>query len=142
MNITRDPKWFFFLCASSVILAVVLIFGFILITALPVIRMSGLNLIFGMTWDYNTHQYGMATLIAGSLFLAALTLIIATPIGILTAIYLAEYAKPAVEKTLRPLIELLVGIPSVVYGIFGFFLLEPVFQSVIDPDIGSLGFIP
>lgn len=138
-----DPKWLFFLCGSSVILAVGAIFGFILLTALPVIESSGAYLILGTTWDYNTHQYGMATLIAGSLFLALLTLIMATPVGILTAVYLAEYAKPSVAQVLRPLIELLVGIPSVVYGIVGFILLEPVFQSQINPGIGSLlGFIP
>jgi phosphate transport system permease protein len=138
-----DPKWLFFLCASSVILAVIVIFGFILFTALPVIQQSGLNLIIGTTWDYNTHQFGMQTLITGSIFLAALTLIIATPVGILAAIYLAEYAHPALEKMLRTLIELLVGIPSVVYGIFGFLLLEPIFKTVIKPAIGSLlGFIP
>jgi len=138
-----DPKLLFFLCASSVILAVVLIFGFIVLTALPVIRMSGLYLIFGSTWDYNTHQFGMLTLITGSLFLVAITLLLATPMGILAAIYLAEYAPPALEKTFRALIELLVGIPSVVYGIFGFLLLEPIFQSLVKPGIGSLlGFLP
>ena len=139
----EDPRWLFFLCASSVILAVMVIFGFILFTALPVIQQSGLNLILGTTWDYDTHQFGMLTLITGSVFLAGLTLILATPVGILTAIYLAEYAHPALEKTLRALIELLVGIPSVVYGIFGFILLEPIFHTVIKPAIGSLlGFIP
>lgn len=143
MKISLDPRWLFLLCASAVVLAVTLIFGFILVTALPVIQMSGLNLIFGTVWDYNTHQYGMLTLITGTFFLAVLTLAIAAPIGILTAIYLSEYAQPALERTLRPLIELLVGIPSVVYGIFGFFLLEPVFQAVINPGIGSLlGFVP
>ncbi|HVP97028.1 phosphate ABC transporter permease subunit PstC [Methanoregula sp.] len=143
MNLSRDPQWLFLLCASSVIVAVALIFGFILVTAVPAIQMSGLNLILGSVWDYNTHQYGMLILITGTLFLTVLTLAISAPVGILTAIYLSEYAQPAVEKTLRPLIELLVGIPSVVYGIFGFFLLEPVFRTVINPDIGSLlGFIP
>jgi phosphate transport system permease protein len=108
-----------------------------------VIQMSGLNLLFGTVWDYNTHQYGMLTLITSTLFLAVLTLALAAPVGILTAIYLSEYAQPALERTLRPLIELLVGIPSIVYGIFGFFLLEPVFRTVINPGIGSLlGFIP
>ena len=138
-----DPKWLFFFCASSVILAVIVIFGFIFLTALPVIRMSGLYLIFGTTWDYNTHQFGMLTLDTGSVFLAGLTLLLATPVGILAAIYLAEYAHPALEKALRALIELLVGIPSVVYGIFGFLLLEPLFRTMIKPEIGSvLGFIP
>jgi phosphate transport system permease protein len=143
MNITHDPEWIFFLCASSVILAVVLIFVFIFITALPVIQLSGLYLILGTTWDYSTHQYGMLTLITGSVFLTALTLILATPLGLFAAIYLAEYAPPALEKTLRSLIELLVGIPSVVYGILGFTLLQPVFFDFVKPEIGSvLGFIP
>ena len=72
--------------------------------------------------------------------MTAVTMAIAVPVGVLTAIYLAEWAPRWMEGILRPLIELLVGIPSVVYGIFGFFILEKFFQRYIDPAIsGTLG---
>jgi phosphate transport system permease protein len=70
-------------------------------------------------------------------------MVLATPLSLFTAIYIAEYAPKAVVSALRPLIELLVGIPSVVYGIFGLFILEDIFESYVDPLIDStLGFIP
>lgn len=138
-----DPKWLFIFCASSVVISVLLIFSFIFITAWPVIHQSGLYLILGTVWNYDTHQYGMFTFIIGTGLLAIMTLILSVPIGLFTAIYLAEYANPGIEKTLRTLIELLVGIPSVVYGIFGFFILRDLFQETVNPGINSIfGFIP
>jgi phosphate transport system permease protein len=143
MKRSFNPKWLFILCAFSVVISVLLIFGFILVTAWPVIQISGLYLILGSSWNYNTHQYGMFTFIIGTILLAILTLVLAVPVGLLTAIYLAEYASTRIENTLRSLIELLVGIPSVVYGIFGFFVLERFFRDSVNPGVNAvLGFIP
>ncbi len=61
----------------------------------------------------------------------------------MTAIYLAEFAPPRVKQVIRPMIELLVGIPSVVYGIFGLFVLADFFTQYINPLIsGTLGILP
>jgi len=138
-----DPRWLFTSCAFLVVVAVLAIFGFILWTALPAIELSGPYMLFGATWDYSRQLYGMENLILSTMFLTVISMFLAVPMGLMTAVYLAEYASSSIEKMLRPLIELLVGIPSVVYGIFGFFVLKPVFRDSINPGIGAvLGFIP
>ncbi|MEA1870568.1 MAG: phosphate ABC transporter permease subunit PstC, partial [Euryarchaeota archaeon] len=70
--------------------------------------------------------------------------LLAVPVSVFTAIFLSEFAPAPVAKIMRPMVELLVGIPSVVYGIFGLFVLENIFQDKIDPFLsGTLGsFIP
>jgi phosphate transport system permease protein len=79
----------------------------------------------------------------GTLVMTVVTMIIAVPVSIFTAIYIAEYASRTLISIMRPMIELLVGIPSVVYGIFGLFVLENIFEHHIDPFLDStLGFIP
>jgi phosphate transport system permease protein len=104
---------------------------------------EGFGFITGTVWDYDTHQYGSLIFIAGTLILTTVTMALVVPIGVLTAIYLAEWAPAPVEKVLRPAIELLVGIPSVVFGIFGFFVLRKYFESYLNPFISStFGWIP
>jgi len=93
-------------------------------------------------WDYNAHTYGILTYIVGTLYMTIVTMIIAVPLSILTAIYLAEFAPPRVKQVIRPMIELLVGIPSVVYGIFGLFLLAGFFTDYVNPFIdATLGWV-
>jgi phosphate transport system permease protein len=130
--------------AASVVTACIVIFiiGFVFYTAAPVLGKEGFGFVTGSTWSYD-HEYGIAIFLVGTLILTAVTLVIAVPLGIFTAIFLAEWAPAWIERIVRPLIELLVGIPSVVYGIFGFFVLENIFQYYINPFIdGTLGFIP
>lgn len=144
MKETRDIQHLLFLTSAIVTgLIVILMFGFIFWSAIPVFRLEGPGFIFGTVWNYSTNQFGIFLYIVGTIVVTVATLILAVPLGLLTAIYLAEFAPPHLEKILRPLIELLVGIPSVVYGIFGFLFLRYVFMDTIDPWIGNnLGFIP
>jgi phosphate transport system permease protein len=131
---------FFLSCAVITGAITLFLIGFIFYTALPVLQKEGLSFITGSVWDYNTSTYGIFPFIIGTLIMTAVTMVLAIPVGILTAIYLAEWAPRWMEGILRPLIELLVGIPSVVYGIFGFFILEKIFRDYIDPAIsGTLG---
>lgn len=124
-------------------LIVILMFGFIFWTAIPVFRLEGPGFILGTVWNYNTDQYGIFLFIVGTVVITIATLILAVPLGLMASIYLTEFAPPPLEKVLRPLIELLVGIPSIVYGLFGFLFLRYVFMDTIDPLIGTyLGFIP
>jgi len=141
---SRDGPEIAFL-GSAVVLALVvlLIFGFIAWTAAPVLGKEGFGFITGTVWNYQTGQYGILIFLAGTLILTAVTMILAVPIGVMTAIYLAEWAPAPVERILRPAVELLVGIPSVVYGIFGFFVLDAYFGNNLYPTISSaLGWIP
>jgi phosphate transport system permease protein len=137
------PKWVFFCIAGISAFIVLLIIGFLLYSALPALRLSGIGFITGTVWDYDTHQYGMLIFLMDTLILTALTLIIAVPCGILTAIYLAEWAPDWLERVLSTLVQLLVGIPSVVYGLFGLLILSNFFRDFLNPFLDRyLGFIP
>ena len=126
----------------SVIITIAFI-GFIFYTAYPIVSMMGINFFLSSKWNEFEHVYGIFPFIIGTICITALTMIIACPISIFTAIFLAEYAPKNFEMILRPMIELLVGIPSVVYGIFGFFVLRGLFVDYINPAISNtLGFIP
>jgi len=137
------PGLLFLLAATFSGLVIILIAGFLLYIAWPVLSKEGLHFITGTVWDYNTHQYGILYLIVGTVTTTALTLIIAVPLSVCTAVYLAEWAPRQIQGVMKTLIELLVGIPSVVYGIFGYFVLAGIFRDYINPGIDSLfGFIP
>jgi phosphate transport system permease protein len=133
---------FFFLCAALMAISVIYIIGFIFATAWPIFQKEGFGFVTGSVWDYNAHVYGILTYIVGTLYMTVVTLIIAVPLSLLTAIYLAEFAPVRVKKVIRPMIELLVGIPSVVYGIFGIFVLAGFFTGYINPLIdAALGWV-
>lgn len=138
-----NPRTIFAIISSIVIILVFALFGIIFYTAYPAFLLSGPGFITGTVWSYQTHQYGILYLIMGTMFLTILTLLMAGPLGILTALFISEWAKGLLGKTLRTLIELLVGIPSVVYGIFGFLILSNYFNTQVNPFVDStLGFIP
>ncbi len=136
-------KLLFLMCSIFITFIVIFFVGFIFYTALPVFKSQGLYFITGDQWNYGKNIYGIRTYISGTIIMTVVTLIMAVPLSIFTAIFLSEIASPRLASTIRPFIELLVGIPSVVYGIFGLFVLENIFQNSIEPLIDSLlGFIP
>ncbi len=135
-------KNLFLFCALATVVTVFSVILFILINAAPVFLQYGFGFIFGTTWDYPTHQYGAWPLITGTLLLTAVTMVISVPVGIATAVFLSEWAPPWLDRSLSTLIELLVGIPSVVFGILGFFVFRDFFRYGINPFIANnLGFI-
>jgi phosphate transport system permease protein len=139
---SKMPGRFFLASAALTAFIVVFLIGFVFYTAAPVLGKTGPGFVTGTSWSYDNH-YGIAIFLIGTLLLTAVTLAIAVPLGICTAIFLAEWAPVWLERIMRPCIELLVGIPSVVYGIFGFFVLAGIFRDYINPFIDStLGFIP
>lgn len=144
MNAKPDLARYLFTAGALASAAVTIIaLAFIVYTALPALQKEGLNFLFGTVWDYETHQYGIWNFFIGTLMLTAVAIAIAFPLGIATAIYLSEFAPPWLDKSLSTLIELLVGIPSVVFGIFGFFVLRNIFKTTINPFVANtLGFIP
>ena len=135
----------YILASCTILIALVTIFfvGFIFYVALPAFQSQGLYFFYGDVWNYTDKIFGIRNFIAGTIAMTAVTMVIAFPISLFTAIFLAEYAPKMFVTVLRPMIELLVGIPSVVYGIFGLFVLEDVFEHVINPFLDMhLGFIP
>ncbi len=85
-------------------------------------------------WQPRNAQYGLATIISGTLVIAVIAMIVATPLGLGAAIYLAEYASPRMRAWLKPIIEILATIPSVVLGFFALTVLSP---SIIQPLCGQ-----
>ncbi|HLU21655.1 phosphate ABC transporter permease subunit PstC [Lederbergia graminis] len=79
-------------------------------------------------------QYGIVALISGTLLVAVIAMIVAIPIGLATAIYLSEYASERVRRIVKPIMEVLAGIPTIVYGFFALTFVTPLLQKVI-PDL-------
>ncbi len=82
-------------------------------------------------------QFGVFPLIMGTLWVTFFAILFAIPIGLITAIYMAEIANERIRKILKPIIELLAGIPSVVYGFFGLVVLVPFIQNLFDLPVGE-----
>jgi len=142
-NKKSDPKVFFQASAILTLLIVIVVIGFVFIEAIPVLMKEGIGFFIDSEWSYGNNTYGILPFIASTLILTAMTMIMVTPLGVLTAIFLSEFAPDWLKKLLRPMIELLVGIPSIVYGIFGIFVLGKIFRDYVNPSIDStLGFIP
>ncbi|MFO8009673.1 MAG: phosphate ABC transporter permease subunit PstC [Dehalococcoidia bacterium] len=119
-------RWAIFICGLSGILVLALVMLFILREAWPVIADVGLwDMISGTEWKPSRGEFGILQFIVGTLYVTSLALVMAVPLGIFCAIFLAEVAPLRVRQIVRPAIELLVGIPSVVYGLVGLTLLVP-----------------
>ncbi|TQD25679.1 phosphate ABC transporter permease subunit PstC [Methanolobus vulcani] len=136
---------FFSAIAGMTLFLMLFIIIYVFYVASPVLLKVGLlDFITGTRWNYGASAYGIWNYALSTIYLTVLTLLISVPLGLFAAIFLTEFASKRIESILRPLIELLVGIPSVVYGIFGFFILEDIFRHHIDPFLnGTLGvFLP
>lgn len=119
-------------CACISILAVVLICVFLFANGLPTIGKIGpLKFLLGTTWKPGNDIYGILPMIVGSLYITAGAILFGVPTGILTALYLSRFASRPAAKILNPAVELLAGIPSVVYGFFGLVVIVPVLGSSI-----------
>lgn len=101
------------------------------------------NFIKGTTWDPVTGVFGALPFIYGTIVTSCLALLIATPLGIGTAIFLAELSPSWLRHSLQPLVELLAGVPSVIYGLWGIFVLSPLMANTVEPFLTSkFGFLP
>lgn len=103
----------------------------------------GLGFVTGTEWDPVRDQFGALPFIYGTMVSSLLALAIAVPISIGVAIYLAEFAPGWIRGPLGVLVELLAAIPSVVYGLWGMFVLVPWLRNVLQPMLaGTFGFLP
>lgn len=128
----------FLACACVSICAVALICIFLFANGLPTIFEIGpLNFLLGTEWKPSADVYGIFPMIIGSIYVTAGSLVVGVPIGILTAVYLSRFAGQKTKKLLMPAIQLLAGIPSVVYGFFGVMVLVPWVAELAEPFDGS-----
>jgi len=130
------------LAATVPVLLLVLAFG-LWKGAAPAIDRFGLGFLSASTWDPVMEEFGAFPLIAGTLISAALALLIAVPLSLGVAIFLTEFAPQRVRGPVAFLIEMLAAIPSVVYGLWGIFVLIPFLRTTAFPLLrGALGFLP
>jgi phosphate transport system permease protein len=134
--------------AAASVAAVALITIFIFISGMPVIAKTGLyNFVTGTDWSPTAGTYGILPLIAGSLAVTLGALVIGIPTGIGCAVFLSEVSGKRTAGIFKSAVELLAGIPSVVYGFFGLIVLVPAIRTYIvplaqkiNPDVSTSGF--
>ncbi|MBI5567139.1 MAG: phosphate ABC transporter permease subunit PstC [Chloroflexi bacterium] len=124
-------------------LVIVMIIGLTLRAQPILVKYPIGDLLTGETWKPLQGQFGFAPFIVGTVWVTIVAMIIAVPVCVLTAIYLSEYAGPHVRNVMKPLLDLLAGIPSVIYGIWGVITIVPLINDVIKPVLSqTLGFLP
>ena len=132
----KGLQYLFFACAFLAVVAVVLIFVFTMMEAAPVFTDIGLANFFSLEWAPTEGRYGILSLLAGSGIVTVGALVLGVPLGVGTAVYLTEIASNRVRKIISPAVDLLAGIPSVIYGFFGMIIIRPFIADVS----GGLGF--
>ncbi|MBV1943549.1 phosphate ABC transporter permease subunit PstC [Streptococcus parasuis] len=128
-----------FLCLSLIVFIVAMILIFVAQRGLSTFFVDGVNItdfLFGDKWEPSSKTFGALPMIAGSFIVTILSAIIATPIAIGAAVFMTEISPKRGAKVLQPVIELLVGIPSVVYGFIGLQVVVPFVRSIF----GGTGF--
>lgn len=143
MNKKREKymKVIFFLSALTSILAVSLICIFMLSKGLPAIKEIGLtNFLLGKEWSPSDHpaQFGILPMISGSICVTLGAVLFGVPTGIFTAVFLSKICSPKIYKILKPSVDLLAGIPSVIYGFFGITVLVPLTRNLFGGNGNSI----
>ncbi|HEX6134370.1 MAG TPA: phosphate ABC transporter permease subunit PstC [Longimicrobiales bacterium] len=132
----RRERWIgalLILCSAVSILTTVGIVAVLLYESLGFFReISPITFLTGTEWSpqYTSRQYGVLPLVTGSVVIAFIAAAIALPIGLLAAIYLSEYAHERARRVLKPVLEILAGIPTVVYGYFALTFVTPILRSI------------
>ncbi|MGQ4557428.1 phosphate ABC transporter permease subunit PstC [Halobellus sp. GM3] len=145
-------RTFFFLCAalsivttiSIVVLLVTEAAKFFSVTA-PLMGVTGqtasiVDFLTGTTWEINSGEFGVLTLVSATLMITIGSAVIAIPLGVATAIFLSEYASQRARSLLKPALEILAGVPTVVYGFFALIYITPAL-SVVFPSIGTFNML-
>jgi phosphate transport system permease protein len=140
--IDRGIKYLLLVSAMVSIIVVFLIFVFTTLEGLQAFQEIGLkDLILGQVWRPGQDQYGILAMIVGSVLVTLGAIVLGVPLALGGAIFLAEIAPPAVRDVVRPAVELLAGIPSVVYGLFGMVVLVPIVRRIPVPGNSGYGLL-
>lgn len=121
----------FMIAACMSILAVIMICVFMFANGVPAMKEIGLGkFLFGKVWKPNENLFGIFPMIIGSIYVTAGAIIIGVPIGLFCAIFMAKFCPAKLYKVLKPAVDLLAGIPSIVYGFFGLMVIVPIMQDI------------
>lgn len=127
----------FLLTASVSIIAVFLICYYLFAEGIPAINEIGWReFLFGTVWRPGSNEYGIFPMIVGSVYVTLGAIIIGVPIGLLMAVFMAMFCPKPLHKILKPVVDLLAGIPSIIYGFFGLMVIVPFVRN----NFGGQGF--
>lgn len=133
-------EFVFMLCVCVSILAVALICIFLFANGVPAMAKIGFGkFLLGRTWQAGNGLFGIFPMIIGSIYVTAGAIIVGVPIGILAAVFLARFCPKPLYRIMKPGVELLAGIPSVVYGFFGLMIIVPWVRDTFRPYYGGNG---
>lgn len=125
-------KYCFLICACVSVAAVAAICLFIFVNGIPAMGKIGVfKFLLGTEWSPSKGVYGILPMIIGSIYVTAGAAVVGVPIGILTAVFMVYYCPAPIYKIVKPAIDLLAGIPSIVYGFFGLVVIVPVIQDLL-----------
>lgn len=137
----KEKFWeiIFLLAAGFSFLAVLLICLFLFANGIPAIQKIGVaDFLFGTKWKPGNDLYGIFPMILGSFYVTAGAVILGVPVGLMTAVFLSKFCPEWLNKILKPAIDLLAGIPSVVYGFFGLMVIVPAVRNVFGGNGSSI----
>lgn len=121
----------FLLCACLSVFAIIMICRFIFANALPAIKEIGLfSFIFGKEWKPKQEFFGIFPMIIGSIYVTVGAIIIGVPLGVFTAVFLTDYCPSGLYKVVKPMINLLASVPSIIYGFFFLVVVIPIMQKI------------
>ena len=131
-------KYIFFICSIFAVIVVFSICIFIFIYSFPLFREVGfLEFVFGTNWQPSNNKFGIFPMIVGSLYVTILSTLIGGGFGLFTAIYISMFCPKKLKIVLSQIIDLLAGIPSIVYGFFGMIVLVPFLKNISPNGVGE-----
>ena len=131
---------FFLICGILSVAFVLFISIYLIISGLPaILKVGPIKFLFGQKWAAGTENFGILSFILTSIYGTAGAVVIGVPLGIMTAVFLAKVAPPKLAKVIHTAVELLAGIPSVVYGFFGLVVIVPLVQRTFSLSVGETG---
>jgi phosphate transport system permease protein len=137
-QVQRFTEWIIervlLLCAAgSILITLGIVFVLIFETAAFLREVPLSEFLFGTVWTplFYEKEFGVLPLVSGTLLTSAIAMAVAVPAGLLTATYLSEYAPPAIRRTVKPVLEVLAGVPTVVYGYFALLFVTPALQALV-----------
>ncbi len=130
----RLIEWVLFLCAFVSVATTAGIIVVLTVETLAFLRDVPLTaFLFGTEWTplFAVPRFGVLPLVAGTVLVSGIAMIVALPMGLLSAVYLSEYARPGLRRIIKPVLEVLAGVPTVVYGYFALLFVTPILQRAI-----------
>ncbi|MGQ9800325.1 MAG: phosphate ABC transporter permease subunit PstC [Candidatus Saccharicenans sp.] len=133
----RAPRFFTGIFAMFPLALALTIFLALLLKAFPLLSFKSLpTLLFSSAWQPSRGHFGLLPFILGTIWVTITALVLAVPVSVLTALYLSEYAPAKLKKMFQPVLDLLAGLPSVIYGMWGVLVVVPVVSRYLAPLFG------